>query len=334
VGPSLERAELLENWLKQQFPDTPHSVTAASADASFRRYFRVGMEGRTLIVMDAPPEHEDCRPFIHVAGLFGAAGVHVPKVLAQDLERGFLLLDDLGSTTYLDALDESTADRLYRDAIDALIRIQLASRPGLLPDYDEALLLREMRLFPEWYVGKHSQAALAPEQAAVLEETFRLIVANVLAQGRVFVHRDYHSRNLMVTEPNPGILDFQDAVYGAPSYDLVSLLKDAYIGWEEERVLDWTIRYWEKAKKAGLPVAGDFADFYRDFEWMGVQRHLKVLGIFARLYHRDGKAGYLKDMPLVMTCLRKACERYRDLAPLLRLLDQLEDRQADVGYSF
>lgn len=331
---SLERAELLENWLKRQFPDTPHSIATASADASFRRYFRVGLEGRTLIVMDAPPEHEDCRPFIHVAGVFGAAGVHVPRVLVQDLEQGFLLLDDLGSTTYLAALEESSADRLYRDAVDALIRIQLGSRPGVLPDYDEALLMREMRLFPEWYVGKHLQAGLTSTQAAVLEETFRLIVDNVLAQGKVFVHRDYHSRNLMVAEPNPGILDFQDAVYGAPSYDLVSLLKDAYISWEEERVLDWAIRYWEKAKKAGLPVAGDFAGFYRDFEWMGVQRHLKVLGIFARLYHRDGKAGYLQDMPLVMAYLRKACERYGALAPLLRLLDALEGRQEAAGYTF
>jgi aminoglycoside/choline kinase family phosphotransferase len=330
----LERAELLEDWLKRQLPDTPHSIAPASADASFRRYFRVGLEDRTLIVMDAPPEHEDCRPFIHVAGLFGAAGVRVPRVLVQDLERGFLLLDDLGSTTYLDALNEDSADRLYRDAIDALVRIQLASRPGVLPDYDEALLMREMGLFPEWYVGKHLQATLAPAQVAALEETFRLIVGNVLAQGKVFVHRDYHSRNLMVFDPNPGILDFQDAVYGAPSYDLVSLFKDAYVGWEEERVLDWAIRYWEKAKKAGLPVASDFAEFYRDFEWMGVQRHLKVLGIFARLYHRDGKAGYLKDMPLVMTYLRKACERYGALSPLLRLLDLLENRQAETGYSF
>jgi aminoglycoside/choline kinase family phosphotransferase len=331
---ALERAELLEDWLKRQFPDTPHSIAPASADASFRRYFRVGLEDRTLIVMDAPPEHEDCRPFIHVAGLFGAAGVRVPRVLVQDLERGFLLLDDLGSTTYLDALNEDSADPLYRDAIDALVRLQLASRPGVLPDYDEALLMREMGLFPEWYVGKHLHATLAPAQVAALEETFRLIVGNVLAQGKVFVHRDYHSRNLMVTDPNPGILDFQDAVYGSPSYDLVSLFKDAYVGWEEERVLDWTIRYWEKAKKAGLPVAGDFAEFYRDFEWMGVQRHLKVLGIFARLYHRDDKAGYLKDMPLVMTYLRKACERYGALSPLLRLLDLLENRQAETGYSF
>jgi aminoglycoside/choline kinase family phosphotransferase len=203
-----------------------------------------------------------------------------------------------------------------------------------LPPYDEALLLREMRLFPDWYVSKHLQADLSSEQAALLEETFALLNRNILAQGQVFVHRDYHSRNLMVAEDNPGVLDFQDAVHGAVTYDLVSLFKDAYIGWEEERILDWTIRYWEKAKKAGLPVDGDFAAFYRDFEWMGAQRHIKVLGIFARLCHRDGKDGYLKDMPLVMANLRKVCERYSELHPLLRLLDTLEDRQVAAGYTF
>jgi aminoglycoside/choline kinase family phosphotransferase len=330
----LERAELLDVWLKRQFPDTPYTLAPASADASFRRYFRIGLEDRTLIVMDAPPQHEDCRPFLHVARLFAAAGVHVPAVLAQDLEQGFLLLTDLGSTTYLARLNPETASGLYRDATGALLQIQLASRPGQLPDYDEALLLREMRLFPEWYAERHLQMTLTGSQAETLEGIFGLINRNVLAQGRVYVHRDYHSRNLMVTDPNPGVLDFQDAVYGPITYDLVSLFKDAYIGWGEEAVLDWVIRYWEKAKKLGLPVPADFAGFYRDFEWMGVQRHIKVLGIFARLCHRDGKEGYLKDMPLVMTYLRKACERYRELHPLLRLLDGLEDRRAAVGYTF
>ncbi len=345
------RQQQLTAWLQSQFPDASFELAPASADASFRRYFRATFSDRTLIVMDAPPQHEDCRPFIHVARLFGAAGVHVPQVLAQDLEQGFLLLSDLGNTTYLQALrggNANNARELYGAATDALIAIQLASRENELPPYDEPLLLREMRLFPEWYVAKHLQTKLDEKQNATLENTFQRIGQNNLAQPQVYVHRDYHSRNLMVTEPpllnplpggeeanekgnlltSPGILDFQDAVYGPITYDLASLFKDAYIHWEEAEVLDWLINYWEKARQAGLPVHADFADFYRDYEWMAVQRHLKVLGIFARLYHRDGKDGYLKDLPLVMDYLRKACERYIDLKPLLRLLDTLEKKQA------
>lgn len=330
----MQRQQQLNSWLEKVLAGEPFSLAPASADASFRRYFRVTLPGRTLIAMDAPPPHENCAPFVHVAQLFGAAGVHVPRVLEQDLAQGFLLLTDLGDTTYLAALDEKSAVELYRDATDALVRIQLASRPGELPDYDAALLLREMRLFPEWYVAKHLGSTLDDKQQMVLQQTFDRLTRNILAQGQVYVHRDYHSRNLMLCEDNPGILDFQDAVLGAVSYDLVSLFKDAYIRWEEELVLDWVVRYWEKARKAGLPVPHDIADFFRDFEWMGVQRHLKVLGIFARLYHRDGKEGYLKDLPLVLDYTRRACERYVELRPLLRLLDQLEDRQAQVGYTF
>ncbi|MDZ7656840.1 MAG: phosphotransferase [Sulfurimicrobium sp.] len=330
----MTRTELMQNWLQQQFPDGGWSIEPASADASFRRYFRVTANGSSHIVMDAPPQHEDCGPFLHVAQIFAAAGVHVPEIIAQNLQQGFLLLSDLGHTTYLDAIDDSNADSLYMDAIDALIRIQLASRPDVLPVYDDALLRRELQLFPEWYAGKHARVELSSSQRDVLERTFSLIVLNNLAQTRVYVHRDYHSRNLMLSAPNPGILDFQDAVYGPITYDLASLFKDAYIRWDEERVLDWCIRYWERARKAGLPVNADFHDFYRDFEWMGVQRHIKVLGIFARLCHRDGKDAYLKDMPLVMTYLRKACERYSGLGSLLRLLDELENRQTAVGYSF
>lgn len=280
----LQRLQLLESWLKTQLPGKSFTLSPASADASFRRYFRATFSDGTLIIMDAPPQQEDCTHFINIAKTFAMAGVHVPAVLAQDLVQGFLLLSDLGSTTYLQALSDApgSADQLYGDAADALIKIQLASRPGVLPDYDATLLLRELNLFPDWYVAKHLQAVLSAEQQAELTAVFDLIVQNNLAQPRVFVHRDYHSRNLMVTLPNPGILDFQDAVYGPVTYDLVSLFKDAYIHWDEERVLDWLIRYWEKARKAGLPVAADFADFYRDFEWMGVQRHIKVLGIFAR----------------------------------------------------
>ncbi len=330
----MQRLKQLEQWLTGQCSGQDFTLAPASADASFRRYFRATFADRSLIVMDAPPEHEDCGPFVHVAQLFGESGAHVPKVLAQDLAQGFLLLSDLGATTYLSALDESNADRLYRDAGDALVKIQIATRPGVLPDYDEALLTREMQLFPDWYIGKHLGMTLSSSQQETLARTFEQLNRNILAQGQVFVHRDYHSRNLMVCDDNPGILDFQDAVLGAISYDLVSLLKDAYIRWDEERVLDWAIRYWEKARKAKLPVPSDFGDFYRDFEWMGAQRHIKVLGIFARLYHRDGKDGYLKDMPLVMEYLRKACERYIALKPLLKLLDELENRQVQTGLTF
>jgi N-acetylmuramate 1-kinase len=335
----MERLQLLEGWVKTQFPGKSFTLTPASADASFRRYFRVTFDKReTLIAMDAPPQQEDCTPFLHVVGLFSSAAVHVPTVLAQDTNRGFLLLSDLGNTTYLQALNTNSndADSLYHDAVDALVKIQLTSCAGVLPNYDQALLLGELNLFPDWYIAKHLQTELAAGQIDVIQTVFNLILENNLAQPRVFVHRDYHSRNLMVTAPNPGIIDFQDAVYGPITYDLVSLFKDAYIHWEEERLLDWTIRYWEKARNVGLPVADDFSDFYRDFEWMGVQRHLKVLGIFARLYHRDSKDAYLKDMPLVMKYLRKACERYRELHSLLKLLDKLmcDEPELKIGYTF
>ena len=330
----MERLAQVQSWLQQVLPGQSFDLAPASSDASFRRYFRVSLGNRSLIVMDAPPQHENCAPFVHVAQLFGAAGVHVPEILAQDLAQGFLLLSDLGCDTYLAKLDATNADALYRDANAALIKIQLASKPDQLPPYDAALLMREMQLFPEWYVAKHLQAQLTPSQRAVLDNALQLILDNVLAQPAVYVHRDYHARNLMVSEPNPGVLDFQDAVYGPITYDLVSLYKDAYIAWDEERILDWAIRYWEDAKRARLPVADDFGAFYRDFEWMGMQRHIKVLGIFARLYHRDGKAGYLKDMPLVLTYLRTACERYRALGPLLELLDELHGSEQQVGYTF
>ncbi|MDO8291408.1 MAG: phosphotransferase [Gallionella sp.] len=331
----MQRQQQLTTWLHSQFPDDAFNLAPASADASFRRYFRATFSDRTLVVMDAPPQHEDCRPFLHVAQLFEAAGVHVPHVYAQDLEQGFLLLSDLGNATYLQALcGGAAAHELYGAATDALIKIQLASRENELPPYDEALLLREMQLFPEWYIARHLNVTLTDKQHAKLKEVFARIIANNLAQPRVYVHRDYHSRNLMISEPNPGILDFQDAVYGPITYDLASLFKDAYIHWEEAEIIDWLIRYWEKARKAGLPVARDFSDFYRDYEWMGVQRHLKVLGIFARLCHRDGKDGYLKDLPLVMAYLRAACARYIDLKPLLNLLDELEPRGNQVGYTF
>lgn len=331
----MDRAEQLRGWLNATLGVETH-IAPASDDASFRRYFRVrrGSSQASLIAMDAPPDKESCAQFVRVAGLFAEAGVHVPAIHAQDLGQGFLLLSDLGDTTYLSALDEHSAGALYGHALDALIQIQLVSRPGALPDYDRGLLEKEIRLFPEWYVSRQLRRELSPAQAESLENVFSAILTNNLAQPRVFVHRDYHSRNLMVCDPCPGILDFQDAVYGPVTYDLVSLLRDAYIAWEEERVIDWTVRYWEKARSARLPVAGEFADFYRDFEWMGAQRQLKVLGIFARLSLRDGKDGYLKDQPRVMGYLRRTCERYRGLSPLARLLDELDATEKRVGYTF
>ena len=340
----MERQQQIAAWLDEKSALTGRrfTLTPASADASFRRYFRVTLEdgaadgGQTLIVMDAPPTNEDCRPWLRVRQLFADAGAHVPAVLAEDLTRGFLLLSDLGSATYLSTLTANNAPALYGDAVAALLKIQQASRPGVLPDYDESLLRRELDLFPEWYLGRHHGLALSDAERAALEQTFARILAVNLAEPRVFVHRDYHSRNLMhlATGDNPGIIDFQDAVYGPLSYDLVSLFRDAYIAWDEELTLDWLIRYWEKARAASLPIAADFANFYRDYEWMGVQRQLKVLGIFARLYHRDGKAGYLADLPRVENYLRHTCARYAALTPILQLLDRAAGQTPQAGYTF
>lgn len=326
----MQRAASLQRWIAGRFPNRDFNLSPASADASFRRYFRVKFsDGATLIAMDAPPQQEDCGPFVKVARLMLEAGIHVPEIIAQRLEDGFLLLTDLGNVTYLSALNEANAPSLFGDAIDALLRWQLASRAGVLPDYDEALLRRELSLFPEWYVGKHLEITLSARQLQTLEECFKLVVQSNLSQPKVFVHRDYMPRNLMVTEPNPGVLDFQDAVYGPVSYDVVSLFKDAFLSWSEEQILDWTIRYWEKARAARLPVRPDFADFYRDFEWMGLQRHLKVLGIFARIRYRDGKAGYLEDTPRFVRYVRAVCGRYSALLPLVRLFDELDGRTFD-----
>ncbi len=327
----MDRYALVQDWLHRQLPGRTFSLAPASADASFRRYFRVALPDATLIVMDAPPEQEDCRPFVHVAGLMAAAGLNVPAILAQDLAQGFLLLSDLGSTTYLAVLDDTNADALFRDAIAALIRWQQASREGVLPTYDEALLRRELALFPDWYVRRHLGIELDTSQRDELEVVFSRILANNLAQPKVYVHRDYMPRNLMLTEPNPGVLDFQDAVYGPITYDVASLFKDAFISWEEQRVLDWTIRYWEQAKRVGLPVNNDFGEFYRDVEWMGLQRHIKVLGIFARICHRDGKPAYIKDAPRFLGYVRAVAARYAPLKPMLRLLDQLAERAPSTG---
>ena len=316
------RREALQRWLAQPLQGARFSLAPASEDASFRRYFRASLDdGRSFIAMDAPPEKEDCRPFVHVASLLRDAGVHAPQVHAQDLAQGFLLLADLGTRTYLQALDEASAPALFGDATDALIRWQLATRPGELPPYDETLLRRELRLFPDWYFEKHLKKSPSNDENLVLSRTFDLLVKSALAQPAVYVHRDYIPRNLMVCEPNPGVLDFQDAVIGPITYDIVCLLRDAFVSWEEERVLDWCVRYWEKAKKAGLPVEPDFGEFWRALEWMGLQRHLKVMGIFARLHYRDGKPKYLQDTPRFLGYARPVVRRYRELAPLAALLE-------------
>ncbi|MFZ6675120.1 aminoglycoside phosphotransferase family protein [Undibacterium sp. Xuan67W] len=312
------------------------SLRPASADASFRRYFRIdGQDGKTYIVMDAPQPAEDVRPFISIAELLTKMNLSVPDILAQDAEQGLLLLTDLGTTTYFNALNHDTAHKLYMDAVDSLILLQTQSRPDVLPEYDREFMLRELMIFPEWYIAKHLGVTLSAAQTESLHKVFDALLANIMAQPQVYVHRDYHSRNLMVLDKgNPGILDFQGALYGPLTYDLVSLLRDAYVQWDEEMVLDWAIRYWEKARRAGLPVNTDVDSFYRDFEFMGLQRHLKVLGIFARLSHRDGKDNYLADMPLVMDYVRKTANRYHVLIPLLRLLDEIQETAPTFGYTF
>ncbi|SFV15705.1 aminoglycoside phosphotransferase family protein [Pseudoduganella namucuonensis] len=336
------RLILLKDWLRTLDLVDPASARPASADASFRRYFRVDVLpahqaelGATLVVMDAPPERENVPAFVKVDQLLADAGVSVPAIVARDVERGLLLLSDLGVSTYLQVLDPDNASTMYAEALEALVKIQKASQPGVLPEFDRAFMQREMDLFPEWYIGKHLGVTLTDKQAAELKGVFDAILANCTAQQQVFMHRDFHSRNLMwMDEGNPGILDFQDAVYGPVTYDVASLLRDAYVQWDEELVLDWAIRYWQHAKAEGLPVNRDIDAFYKDFEYMALQRHIKILGIFCRLNHRDGKPNYMGDLPTVMDYVRKTANRYKDLKPLVRLLDALENKQPQVGYTF
>jgi aminoglycoside/choline kinase family phosphotransferase len=337
----MSRDQLVHDWVSSRFPGQSVSLAPASADASFRRYFRLGFpDGSTRILMDAPPAKEDCRPFVKVAGLLAAAGLAAPRVLDQDLEQGFLVLTDLGRVGYLEALQGNLelADPMMRPVLDVLVRWQLASQPGVLPPYDQALLRRELDLFPEWFVGRHLGHTLSDDEKGILEDTFRHLVGSALAQPKVFVHRDFMPRNLMVVESEatlvPGIIDFQDAVYGPIAYDVVSLFRDAFISWEEEQEIDWVVRYWEKARTAGLPVRADFAEFWRDYELMGLQRHLKVLGIFCRLKYRDGKERYIADLPRFLGYARKVADRYLALKPFLGLLDTLEGKQEEIGYTF
>jgi N-acetylmuramate 1-kinase len=334
LTPMDDRFRALEAWLRAALRGAPFRLEPASSDASFRRYFRVFAGERTLIAMDAPPEREDSAPFVHVAQLLHEAGLNAPRIFETDLAQGFLLVTDLGTVSYLSALNADTADGLFGDATTALVRWQRASREGVLPPYDEALLRREIDLFPDWYAARHVGIELNATQREAYEGVVRHVLARNLAEPRVFVHRDYMPRNLMVAEPNPGILDFQDAVHGPISYDVACLFRDAFISWEEERILDGTIRYWEKARAAGLPVRADFAEFWTDVEYMGLQRHLKVLGIFARLRYRDGKAGYVEDTPRFVGYVRKTVSRYGELAPLARLLDELDGKEPSVRYSF
>ncbi|ARN74308.1 aminoglycoside phosphotransferase family protein [Oceanicoccus sagamiensis] len=321
----------LEQWLADQLGAQLTGV-AAGSDAGFRRYFRYQHNGRSLIAMDAPPETEDCRPFIKVAAMLAESGVLVPEILAQDLEQGFLLLSDLGLQTYLDVMNSegfslSQADTYFADAISALIKFQLTSQPDQLPPYDEALLRRELSLFPEWYLQRHLGLTLDAELTNLLEQLFDQLINHIQPQHRVYVHRDYMPRNLMVNQGSGvGVLDFQDAVYGPISYDISCLFKDAFISWPEQKVSEWLSSYWSQAQQAGLPVPEQFADFQRDCDIMGAQRHLKVIGIFARICHRDGKPRYLADTTRFFKYLNTVAQRRPELPALKQLLALLETR--------
>ena len=327
------RLKLLENWLDQQLPGLfaergwgavpTATLTSASSDASFRRYFRWQGAGRSLIVMDAPPPQEDCAPFVKMAHLLAEARLNVPQILAADLERGFLLLNDLGRQTYLDVINESNADALFADAVQALLAFQQLPMDTPLPSYDDALLRRELQLFPEWYVQRHLGVEFNEQQQAMWQRVSQLLIDSALAQPRVLVHRDYMPRNLMLSEPNPGVLDFQDAVYGPVTYDVTCLFKDAFLSWPETRVRGWLEGYWQQARAAGIPVQGELEDFLRASDLMGVQRHLKVIGIFARICHRDGKPRYLGDVPRFFSYIEAVLARRPELAELAELLGSL-----------
>ncbi len=332
--PDPARRTAFEQWLASiaaRHALAPATLRSASSDASFRRYLRIdSAAGASFIVMDAPPPQEDVRPFVAVAAMLQAAGLHAPQVLEQDAAQGFLLLTDLGSRLYLDELhaavarrDTKRADTLMRDAIAALVQWQSRADASGLPPYDDALLRRELALFPDWCVAREHGVDWSADQQRQWQATCDLLVASALAQPVVAVHRDYMPRNLMLAQPNPGILDFQDAVRGPISYDVASLLRDAFISWEEAQEIDWAVRYWEAARRASLPVPDDFGEFWRQLEWMGLQRHLKVLGIFCRLKHRDGKPKYSQDLPRFFAYAHKVATRYNGLGPLARLLEPL-----------
>ncbi|HFD81563.1 MAG TPA: aminoglycoside phosphotransferase [Gammaproteobacteria bacterium] len=325
-----DRFERLQRWAGEQLDWPGVEPVPASEDASFRRYFRVQRGEQSYIVMDAPPEQEDCAPFVHVTGLFRSLGLHVPEILASDLSQGFLLLADLGTRLYLDELDEDSVERLYGDALGALAALQVcAPEEAGLPPYDRRLLLAEMGLFRDWLLGTHLGLQLDGAQQQALDQAFARLADSALEQPQVCVHRDYHSRNLMRCSPhNPGILDYQDAVVGPLSYDLVSLLRDCYIAWPRQRVEDWALGYFELAQQTGIlrPEDADEQRFLRWFDWMGVQRHLKAAGIFARLDHRDGKPGYLADIPRTLGYVTEVCSRYPELGALGGITEQVLER--------
>nr|CBA30732.1 hypothetical protein Csp_C25030 [Curvibacter putative symbiont of Hydra magnipapillata] len=333
------------NSLQSGFSLEPATLGLASADASFRRYFRVQSGRGSLVIMDAPPDKENCKPFVDIAALLNHAGLRAPKILAWDEADGFMLLTDLGTLTMMQTIDPAKPPLdLYLHAVDTLVQWQLASAPGVLPPYDEALLRRELELFPEWYIVRHRNFTLDAPMRKTLDDTFALLIQNNLSWPSVYVHRDFMPRNLMVpdlaeipSKADPrylGVLDFQDAVYGPITYDIASLMRDAFLTWDEDFCLDVTIRYWEKARKAGLPVGDDFGEFYRGVEWMGLQRHLKIAGIFARLTLRDGKPKYLADTPRFIDYIRSTCSRYIQLKPLLRLVEKVEGIEVPNVFAF
>lgn len=331
------RLELVNQWLRtvgNPYGLVLESLVPASADASFRRYFRIQGETATYIVMDAPPPQESITQYLKVGKLMKDAGLNVPEIYAFDEVQGLILMSDLGTQTYLDVLNEENAARLMDAATDSLVKWQKASVEGVLPSYDRVVLKRELDLFPEWYVKTHRGFHMTEGQTRIIEQTFEKIMANNLAESRVFVHRDFMPRNLMVSDPMPGVIDFQDALMGPVSYDIASLMRDAFISWGEPFVLDVTIRYWEKARKAGIAVPGDFGQFWRNVEWMGIQRHLKILGIFARINYRDGKPKYLADTPRFLHYVRETANRYDELKPINWLLDQFEETKSKGAYTF
>ena len=327
------RLQHLKVWLDEQlailFADQgwgavpPATLTAASSDASFRRYFRWEGAGRSFVVMDAPPPQENCKPFVDIAFLLAKSGINVPKIYAEDLERGFLLLNDLGNKTYLDVIDSENADALFSDALQALLAFQQLPMVAPLPSYDVALLRRELELFPEWYVKRELGIEFDAAQQQQWQAVSDLLIDSALAQPKVLVHRDYMPRNLMLSEPNPGVLDFQDAVYGPVTYDVTCLFKDAFLSWPEERVRGWLESYWQQASALNIPVQPDFEEFLRASDLMGVQRHLKVIGIFARICHRDGKPRYLGDVPRFFSYIEAVIARRPELADLQALLASL-----------
>ena len=334
----MEREKELQRWLQARYPQQNFTLAFAAADADFRRYFRASFDdGRNIICMDAPPDKMSIEPYLRVREIFSA--VHVPQIFHHDATLGFVALEDFGKVPYLAALEHDQRPEVQRalllDALDTLVTLQQSSRPGLLPEYDESVLRREMQLFPDWFVTKELGKNLNFKQKQLWQQSLDTLLPVLTSQAKVFVHRDFIVRNLMLTTQSPGVLDFQDALYGPISYDVVSLLRDAFIEWEEEFVIDLTVRYWERARTARLPVPASFDDFYRDFEWMGVQRHLKVAGIFARLWHRDGKGKYRSEIPRFLNYLRRTTRRYRTLAPLYELLLELVgDEELQTGYTF